>query len=195
VALLRRYFLAGLLALLPIAITLYVAYRIFAFMDGLLQPLIRALTGHPVPGAGLVATLALVTLTGGLVSNLLGRYLLGWVDRLLRRTPVLKSIYDASKQLVTTVLDRRAGGFQTVVLVPFPGEPAQTLGFLVSECALTDPPRASVFVPLSPPTAGLLVLVDPARLVRTALTPEEAMRLLLLGGGQAARARDPAERA
>jgi uncharacterized membrane protein len=167
-----------------------VGYRLFVFLDGLLGPLVVAVTGYRIPGAGLVATLAIVTLTGAVVSNLLGRHLIGWVELAFQRTPVLKTIYDASKSLVTTVFDRRAGGFQTVVLVPFPaGGQAQTLGFLVSERAIADPPRASVFVPLSPPTGGLVIMVDPAHLVRTRLSPEEAMRMLLLGGG-AGRARN-----
>jgi uncharacterized membrane protein len=182
--LVRRYFVAGMLTLLPIAITLYVGYRIFVFLDGLLGPVVFAVTGYRIPGAGLVATLAVVTLTGAVVSNFLGRHLVGWIELAFQRTPVLKTIYDASKQLVTTVFDRRASGFKTVVLVPFPaGGQAQTLGFLVSELAMADPPRASVFVPLSPPTGGLLVMVDPASLVRTRLSPEEAMRMLLLGSG------------
>jgi uncharacterized membrane protein len=180
---------AGVLTLLPIAITLYVGYRLFVFLDGLLGPVVVAVTGYDIPGAGLLATLAIVTLTGAVVSNFLGRHIVGWIDLAFQRTPVLKTIYDASKSLVTTVFDRRAGGFQTVVLVPYPaGSEAQTLGFLVSELAIADPPRASVFVPMSPPTGGFIVMVDPERLVRTRLSPEEAMRMLLLGAG-AARAR------
>ncbi|HVB09712.1 MAG TPA: DUF502 domain-containing protein [Bacillota bacterium] len=182
--LLRRYFVAGMLTLLPMAITLYVAFRLFVFLDGLLGPAVFAVSGYHIPGAGLVATLAIVTLTGAVVSNFLGRHLIVWIDLAFQRTPVLKSIYDASKQLVTTVFDRQAAGFKTVVLVPYPsGTEAQTLGFLVSELAIADPPRASVFVPMSPPTGGFIILVDPARLVRTRLSPEEAMRMLLLGGG------------
>ncbi len=182
--LLRRYFVAGVLTLLPIGITLYVGYRLFVFLDGLLAPVVVDVTGYHIVGAGLVATLVIVTLTGAVVSNFLGRHLVGWVDLAFQRTPVLKTIYDASKSLVTTVFDRRAGGFQTVVLVPYPaGTEAQTLGFLVSELAIADPPRASVFVPMSPPTGGFIVMVDPARLVRTRLSPEEAMRMLLLGAG------------
>ena len=179
---LKRYFVAGLLALLPVVITVYIAYRLFRFFDGMLGGLIQRLTGHYIPGLGIVAVLVLITLIGAAASNILGSYALGRVDALFARLPVLKSIYEASKQLLTTVLDRGAGGLRTVVLVPFPSEEARTLGFLVSESVPGDPDRAAVFVPFSPPTAGHVLLVESVRLVRTTLTTEQAMRLLLSGG-------------
>jgi uncharacterized membrane protein len=179
---LKRYFIAGLLALLPIAITLYIAYRLFRFFDGLLGGVIRDLTGHYIPGLGLVAVFVLITGIGALVSNILGGYALGVVDAVFSRVPVLKSVYEASKQLLSTVLERRGGGLRTVVLVPFPHEGMLTLGFLVAERVPGDPPRSAVFVPFSPPTAGHVVLVPCDRVVRTELSTEQAMRLLLSGG-------------
>ncbi len=179
---LKRYFIAGLLALLPIVITLYIAYRLFRFFDGLLGGLIQDLTGHYIPGLGLVAVVIFITAIGAAVSNILGGYALGLVDGLFARMPLLKSIYEASKQLLSTVLERRGGSQRTVVLVPFPSEETLTFGFLVAERVPGDPPRCAVFVPFSPPTAGHVVLVDAARVRHTDLTIEQAMRLLLSGG-------------
>jgi uncharacterized membrane protein len=181
-ATLKRYFLAGLLAMLPIAVTLYIAYRLFLFFDGLLGHVIQHLTGHYLPGLGILAVLAVVTLTGAAVSNFLGAYVLGWVDRLFTRMPLLKSVYEATKGLLATVFERRAGALRHVVLVPFPSEAAWTVGFLVAERVPGDPARAAVFVPFAPPTAGHLVLVEARRMVRTEMTTEQAMRLLLSGG-------------
>jgi uncharacterized membrane protein len=180
--LLRNYFVTGLLTLLPVVITLYVAFRIFVFFDGLLGDYIYRAIGLHLPGLGIVALLAVVTASGAIVSNLLGRHLVGWVEEVFQRTPVLKSIYDASKHLVTNVFDRQAGGFKTVVLVPFLNSEHHLLGFLVSEHALEDPAKASVFVPFSPPTSGYLVLVDPEKVVRTDLSTEDAMKMILSGG-------------
>ena len=181
-ATLQRYFLAGLLAMLPIAVTLYIAYRMFIFFDGLLGHVIQRLTGHYLPGVGILAVLLVVTLTGAAVSNFLGAYALGRVDRLFARMPLLKSIYEATKGLLTTLFDRKAGALRAVVLVPFPSESAWTLAFLVADHVPGDPTRAAVFVPFAPPTAGHVVLVDSRRIVRTEMTTEQAMRLLISGG-------------
>ncbi len=179
---LRNYFVAGLLTLLPIVITLDVGYRLFSFFDGLLGSYIRGPAGRHLPGLGLVVLVTLLTGVGALVSNLLGRHLIRGIDLAFNRTPVLKSIYDASKQLVTTVFDRQAAAFKTVVLVPFPNGESHLMGFLVSEHALDVPPKVAVFVPFSPPTSGYLILVDADKVVRTDLSTEDAMKMILSGG-------------
>lgn len=179
---LKRYFVAGLLAMLPIAVTLDIAYRLFRFFDGLLGGIIDRWTGIYVPGVGILAVFILVTLTGAAVSNFLGAYALGWVDGLFARTPLLKSVYEATKQLLTTLFDHKAPGFRTVVLVPFPSESAWTIAFLIAPHLPGDPERAAVFVPFAPPTSGHVVLVAADRVVHTEMTTEQAMRLLISGG-------------
>ncbi len=182
IATLERYFFAGLLALVPIAVTVYIAFRLFEFFDGLLGHVIQHFTGHYLPGLGIVAVLVVVTLIGAAVSNFLGAYALNRIDALFARMPLLKSIYEATKGLLTTVFDRKGSALRTVVLVPFPSESAWTLAFLVAEHVPGDPTRAAVFVPFSPPTAGHVVLVESRRIVRTEMTTEQALRLLISGG-------------
>ena len=173
--LLRQYFLTGLFALLPLAVTLYIAYRIFTMFDALGQML------HVnVPGFGLLVTLVLITLFGLLVSNFLGQQFVTFYEWVFARVPVLRTVYDAVKQLVTTFTDHSDGTFQSVVQVPYGGGGGRSFGFVVRDT--TEDGKVAVFVPFSPPTGGLLVLYLPEDVEHVDLTVEEAMKIVLSGG-------------
>src|SRR2546428_2177392 len=106
---LRRYFFTGLIVFLPIAITLSFLLWLFRTLDRFLGWLFTLLLGEPIPGLGLVATIAVIFLIGALTTNVLGRRLGGWFDRLMLRIPLARSIYSATKQLSDSIfLQRRA---------------------------------------------------------------------------------------
>src|SRR2546428_10830275 len=96
---LRRYFFTGLIVFLPIAITLSFLLWLFRTLDRFLGWLFTLLLGKPVPGLGLVATIAVIFLIGALTTNVLGRRLEGRMDRLKLSTPLGRSITSATKQL------------------------------------------------------------------------------------------------
>ncbi len=173
--LLRQYFLTGLFALLPVAVTLYIGYRIFTLFDAVGQ-----LLGVSFPGFGLVITLIVITIFGLLVSNILGQQIVKLYEWVFQRVPILRTVYDAVKQLVSTFADTKHGAFQAVVLVPHGGGSGHALGFVVREQSIEG--RVAVFVPFSPPTAGFLVLYPPEEVRSAELTVEEAMKILLSGG-------------
>ncbi len=173
--LLRQYFLTGLFALLPVVVTIYIGYRIFVLFDAAGQ-----LVGVKWPGFGVLITLIVITIFGLLVSNILGQQIVKLYEWLFQRVPVLRSVYDAVKQLVVTFTDTKHGAFQSVVLVPYGGGAGRSLGFVVREQSMDD--RVAVFVPFSPPTAGFLVLYPQEDVQRTEMTVEEAMKILLSGG-------------
>ena len=173
--LLRQYFLTGLFALLPVVVTLYIGYRIFTLFDAVGQVL-----GVNWPGFGLLITLIVITIFGLLVSNILGQQIIKLYEWLFQRVPVLRSVYDAVKQLVVTFSDTKHGAFQSVVLVPHGGGSGRSFGFVVREGSVDG--RIAVFVPFSPPTAGFLVLYPPEEVQSTGITVEEAMKILLSGG-------------
>lgn len=173
----RQYFVTGLLALLPAGITIYIAYVIIAFVDSIVGVILPV----NIPGLGLVVALLIITGFGVLVDHLAGQYLIDVLDRSLRRIPILRGIYDASKQIVSTIFDKNASAFKRVVEVPFPvGGSGSVLAFVVQEA--TADGRVGVFVPFSPPTAGLLLFYDPSSVRSTGLSVEQAMRILLSGG-------------
>jgi len=173
--LLRQYFLTGLLALLPLAVTLYIGYRIFTAFDAL-----GRMVGVRIPGFGLLVTLVVIALFGLLVSNFLGQQFVALYEGVFRRVPVLRSVYDAVKQIVTTFSDQRSGTFQRVVLVPYGGGGGHSFGFVVRDP--TPEGLVGVFIPMSPPTGGWLVLYAPEDVLETSYSVEDAMKILLSGG-------------
>src|SRR2546428_1920814 len=162
---LRRYFVTGLIVFLPIAITISVLLWLFRAFDRFLGWLFTLLFGEPVPGLGLVATIALIFLMGALTRNVLGRRLVGWFDRLMLRIPLARSIYSATKQLSDSVFLQQRAAFQRAVLIEWPRQGMYTVGFVTGEIGGGAPENAGgrglhVFVLSTPqPTNGVLVLV------------------------------------
>lgn len=172
---LRQYFLTGLLALLPIIITVYIVKIVVDLLDSLLPT--------DIFGLGLLLTLAFILLFGLLVSNILGKNLVRGLDQVLSRIPLIRGIYDASKQIVTTIFDKNGRSFKRVVYAPYPvSDGGWALGFVVNDAPGTEGGMTGVFVPFSPPTAGFLLFYSPDRLREANISIEEAMRLLLSGG-------------
>src|SRR5256712_11286444 len=130
---LRRYFLTGLIVFLPIAITLSFLLWLFRTLDRFLGWLFTLLLGEPVPGLGLVATIAVIFLIGALTTNVLGRRLVGWVDRPMLPIPLARSIYSATKQLSDSIFLQRRAAFQRAVLVEWPRQGMYTVGFVTGE--------------------------------------------------------------
>ena len=131
----RKYFLTGLLVLVPLAITAWVLSLIISTLDQSLlfvpeawQP--RTVFGMDIPGFGAILTLAIVFLTGLLTNNLVGGYVVRLGDRLLKRIPVVSSLYGSVKQVSDTLFSSSGNAFRTPVLIPYPHADSYTIGFL-----------------------------------------------------------------
>ena len=121
---LRRYMVAGVLVWLPILATIWVVSFMLHIMDRtlLLLPVAyrpQALVGFALPGAGLVLALAIVLLTGLLVTNLIGRRLIVWGEDLLNRIPVVRTVYGGVKSFAESVLSQ-SNSFRKVVMLEYP---------------------------------------------------------------------------
>src|SRR5690606_7001304 len=114
---LRTYFLAGVLVTAPFAVTIYLAWALIDFVDTRIKPLIppqynpETYLPFGVPGIGLIVLIVGLTLIGYLTAGLLGRFFIGWGERLLARMPVVRSIYSATKQIVETVFSQSSTAF------------------------------------------------------------------------------------
>src|SRR5688572_13455892 len=108
---LRRYFITGLIVVLPFAVTLNVLLWVFRLLDGLLGQLLVPLLGGPVRGLGLAALLLLILATGVFTTNVLGHRIVGSFDRLMLRIPLARSIYSATKQLSDSLFFQRRAAF------------------------------------------------------------------------------------
>lgn len=191
---LRTYFLTGIIATAPIGLTLYLAWVLVKFVDSLVTPLIPA-QYHPsshlpfdIPGVGLVVAIVLLTLTGFVTANVLGRQVVAMGERIVDRMPVIRSVYGALKQIFETVLTQSSRSFREVVLVEYPRRGIWAIGFVTSVTrgeiqTLKEDHLVNVFLPTTPnPTSGFLLFVPRADLVTLHMTIEEGIKMVISGG-------------
>jgi uncharacterized membrane protein len=194
---LRNLLLAGLLILAPVYLTIYVLILLFRFMDGIFAPLIdRTLgiligeRGIHIPGLGILLTLVVILVLGWLSRRVLGRRILGAVESFIRRIPVAKSVYGATKGVLEAVSRDQADAFKKVVLIEYPRRGLWGIGFVTAAAGrwTAEDPRLDdelipVFVPTTPnPTSGYLLLVPPREIVECLITVEEGIRMVVSGG-------------
>ncbi|HMK75239.1 MAG TPA: DUF502 domain-containing protein [Thermodesulfobacteriota bacterium] len=187
---LRAKMFAGILVILPLGITFLVLKFVFNTLDSILGPLIPDINvflfHHPfhLPYVGLISFLLLLYLIGLITTNVLGRKLIGWGDRLFTAIPVVKNIYTSSKQLTDAFSATRKGSFRQAVFVEFPQEGNYVLGFVTNE--LTDLDRqtkVTVFVPTAfVPPQGFLLFLPKEKTLPAQLTVEEAIKAIMSVG-------------
>jgi uncharacterized membrane protein len=183
---LRIQFIAGILTIVPIGATALILYWIFDWVDRLLQPAIQPIAGREIPGLGFGIMVLLIYLTGVIVSNVLGRRLLLYVESLLSRAPVplVPQLYKGIKQIVLSFSEPGKVGFMQVVLVEFPRKGIRTLGFITNEAS--DPSGEklfSVFIPTAPnPTSGYLQILREGEISRTKIPVSDALNMLASAG-------------
>ena len=189
----RRWLLAGLLVLVPLAITLAVLNWIVATLDQTLQILPVAwhpdrLLGFHIPGFGVLLTLGIVLLMGAIASNFLGKKLLMVGNALLRRIPIVRSIYSSVKQVSDTLFSENGNAFRKALLVQWPREGVWTIGFLTGlpgGDVVNHLPAdyVSVYVPTTPnPTGGYFVMLKRAECIELKMSVDEALTYVISMG-------------
>lgn len=188
---LRQTLLAGLLILAPLALTVFILVQVFQVMDGIFSPLVNHLLGlafdRPdvhVPGLGLLLTLLVVLLLGWLSRS----RLIAWMERVIQRIPVAKSIYGGTKGILEAISRDQADAFKRVVLIEYPKAHIYAIAFVTSNARwghvdenLSD--VLLVFVPTTPnPTSGFLLLVPRSEAIPLNITVEEGVRMVISGG-------------
>ena len=170
------YFFRGLILLAPLAITVYVCVFLFRWIDGLLR--------LPVPGAGFVATLILITLVGLLASNLLTRGAISFFDRILNRLPFVNLVYGSTRDLVKAFVGEKRRFDKPVLVLLVPGSSAHVLGFVTQE-SLTRmglDSMVSVYVPQSYNFAGQLFIFPTDNVQRLDASSSAVMAFIISGG-------------
>jgi uncharacterized membrane protein len=192
-AALRRWLLAGLLVLVPLAVTVWLLNWIIGTLDQTLQILPGAwqpdtLLGFHIPGFGVLLALAIVLSIGAVASNFLGRKLVRWWDALLSRIPIVRSIYSSVKQVSDTLFSENGNAFRKALLVQWPREGVWTIAFQtgmpggdVANHLTGD--YVSVYVPTTPnPTGGYFVMLKRADCVELKMSVDEALTYVISMG-------------
>lgn len=184
--LLRNKFVAGFIVLVPIVITVQALRWLFVFVDGLAQPLAEHVLGQPVPGIGFLTTVGIVFLTGVLFSAGPLKMLLEALEGLLDDVPLVGTVYGTIKKVLEGFGSERAqSAFQCFVLARLPGR--TTPGFLTGSFTLTRRDGSSrklctVYIPTNHLYVGDVVVVPEEDVLRTDLSVEDGVSLILSAG-------------
>lgn len=143
------------------------------------------LPGWVLTIAGFILVMLLILAVGALASGLAGRWFLGRIDRMMRRLPLVRSIYGSARELTEAVFVRRSS-LRRTVLAEYPRPGLLAIGFLTSDekFELADGRRVMfVFFPTSPnPTSGWLALIPEQDITETGLSIDEGLKLVVSGG-------------
>lgn len=190
---LRRYLMAGLLIWLPVIATILVVRFIVQLMDQLLLVLpaqLRpdTLLGFHIPGFGVLMAVVVLLLTGLLVTNFIGRTLVGLWEEVLHRIPFVRAIYGGVKSFSETILSNSGNSFKKVLLVQYPRTGIWSLGFqtnadLPEISHRTGAEQICVFVPTTPnPTSGFIMMLPRAEIIELDMTVDAAMKMIVTLG-------------
>jgi uncharacterized membrane protein len=193
-AILKRYFITGLLIWVPLVITVWVLSLIISVMDQSLLLLPQRLhpinwLGFNIPGTGAVLTLVTVFVSGVLAANLIGQRLVRFWENLLARIPVVNSLYNAVKQVSDTILSPNGNAFRKALLVQYPREGCWTIAFLTGKPGgdvsnhLAPDAWVSVYVPTTPnPTSGFFLMMRREEVAELKMSVDEALKYIVSMG-------------
>jgi uncharacterized membrane protein len=175
---LRNTFLAGAFAAVPVAVTVFVIW----WINSRTTPISHAIFGHDIPFLGIIVSLLAIYALGLVVTSFFGHYVLGLLDSLLSRMPVVKPIYEAWKH-ISLIPGGREGVYSRVVLVPLTPGGVHMLAFTSGEPVAGSKDICCVLVPNAPnPITGRLYFVHKHLLRFVDLSPEEALKTLVSNG-------------
>ena len=190
---LRKWFFAGLLVIVPVAVTMWVLQWIISTLDQTLLILPEAwhpdrVLGLHIPGLGVLLALAILLVVGAITSNFLGKKLVIWGDAMLSRIPVVRSIYTSVKQVSDTLFSPSGNAFRVAVLVQWPRPDVWTIGFVtgapggeVSNYLLGE--YLSVYVPTTPnPTGGYFVMLRRSECIELRMSVDAALKYVVSMG-------------
>lgn len=191
---LRKWLLAGLLVIVPVAITVAVLLWIIETLDQTLLILPQSwrpdsLLGVHIPGFGVLLTLAILLIVGAIASNFVGRKLVALGDRVVSRIPVVRGLYSSVKQVSDTLFSESGNAFRTAVLVQWPRPDVWTIAFVTGAPGgdvttyLRGEEYVSVYVPTTPnPTGGYFVMLRKSDCIELKMSVDEALKYVVSMG-------------
>lgn len=194
----RKIFVAGLLVILPLVVTIFLLHFFFVKIDQMVNPAVNRLliiAGWPIdpdfrlPGLGLVASILTIVITGVFARNVAGRKLLEYGDALLAKIPVFKNVYVGAKQVIQTFGASGEKAFSKVVAIEYPRKGVHALAFITNTSNEGEVNRRlggnliSVFLPTTPnPTSGFFLLMPRSEIKELEMSVEDGVKMIISGG-------------
>ncbi|MBT3179329.1 MAG: DUF502 domain-containing protein [Candidatus Marinimicrobia bacterium] len=179
----RTKLFAGIATALPLLFTYFLLEFLFVSLDELSAPILEKF-GIEIPGLGIVLTLVLILFLGILVTNFLGRKIFDLGEKILKRVPIVNTIYSTLKQITDTFTKGTSDTFQGAVYIQYPRVGLWTMAFISGESKTNDGvPYYHLFVPTTPnPTSGFFLLIPQADAVPTGMSVEDGLKTIISGG-------------
>ncbi|MFH1459176.1 MAG: DUF502 domain-containing protein [Candidatus Omnitrophota bacterium] len=188
----RRYFITGLVVLLPVSITIYIITASIKFIDNILGRFINhyleAFFGFSFFGVGILAVVLLIFFAGILTANVFIKKIVPYIERLFLRVPLVYQIYPAIKQLVKFLFSEDKLAFKKVVLFEYPRKNVFTIGFITNEFKQQNlngqtMDAVCVYISSAPnPITGFFVIVPKQDVTVLDISIEEAFKIIVSGG-------------
>jgi len=189
IAKLRNYFITGIVVLVPIGITLYLTKFFISISSNLIPRNINPNSYLPfsVPGLEIVLSVIFITIIGGLSLSFIGKKVLQLFNDLLKKIPILRTIYSAIGQMAETLAPKRKNK-KSVVLIEYPRKGSWAVGFATKDnkgeiSKKTNKNLVNVFVPTTPnPTSGFLLMFPKDEVIYLDMNFEEASKFIVSAG-------------
>jgi len=197
----KRYFLVGLIVILPIGVTIKFLFFFIDYLDQILEVNNGTflffipeefhpdfILGFHIPGLGVVFSILIILFVGVFSRNYMGKKLVRWTDQLVGRIPFARVIYNVVKDFLQTYVARDRIQYSRVVLVEFPRKGIYTLGLVTGVATgevqeRTKEKVLNIFVATTPnPTSGFYLMVPEEDVVDLKMTIEDAFKLIMSGG-------------
>ncbi len=195
---LKVRFLTGFFVTVPAIATAWLLYVFWDAIDEFFSPGYQHIFGRRMPGLGFLTAVLLILFIGTIATNVVGRRIIGRIERLLTHVPIFRSIYPSVKQLLESFSPEKRNSFKSVVLAEHPRKGEFVFGFVTAEVLLegTEGKRqmVTVFVPTNNLYLGDVIVLPREEVLATGLTVEEGIRIIL-SAGTATPPRLPRERA
>ena len=185
----RNYFITGVVVLIPIGITIYVTIFIISILSKILPKELNPNNYLPynIPGVEIFISIIIITIIGWLSLSFLGKRLLNFFNTVLKKIPILRTIYSAIVQM-TESFTKTDNNNKNVVLVEYPRKRSWAVGFATKENTgqMSDKTKEqliNVFIPTTPnPTSGFLLMIPKKDLIYLDLSFEEASKFIVSAG-------------
>jgi uncharacterized membrane protein len=189
---LKRIFLTGLVVVIPAVLTLYILSLVISMMDNLLRVIPSAyhpdnLIGIHIPGLGVIVTVLLVFFCGLITTSYFGNRIVRFGERLVGKIPLVRSIYQALKQIADSLFMDKAKSFKKVVMVEYPCHGVYSIGFVTGTPNVDVQEKlgscVGVYFPHAlTPTTGIFAIIPKDELIELDMSIEEAFTLIISGG-------------
>jgi uncharacterized membrane protein len=190
---LKNIFITGIIAIIPVGVTLYIFFFLINMMDKLLN--IIPPRFHPdqvfpfhIPGLGIVFTIILILIVGIIVQSYIGKQFVHLGEWIVSKIPFVNGIYNAVKKLVESILGDKGQSFKKVALIEYPRKGLYSVAFVtgMSEGEIQEKTvgrSVNLFVPTTPnPTSGFYIMIPESDVIDLDMTVEEAFTLIISGG-------------